>query len=692
MAHALQVLTEMDPQTTIVSIDGVGAYDSISRKAMLEALVAMPGGSAALPFVRLFYGQPSRYLWEDEDGDVHHIYQGEGGEQGDALMPLLFSLGQHAALEAVRRRLRVDERLFAFLDDIYVTTTPGRVGTVHNILQQELYRHSRIHIHVGKTQVWNAAGIRPPACDQLEQLARVSDPEARVWKGSGIPTAEQGVRILGTPLGHPDYVHSYLQNVLNEHGVLLSRIPLVEDVQSAWALLLHCAGGRANYMLRVVRPEAVQRFAEGHTNGLWECLRNILGSSVEVDPTIRDTCTLPLSLGGMGLRNATRTSPPAYWASWADCLGMLRARHPDVAALCLHQMQEPRGPPSLVSAQTAARHLFGVEGFQLPSWEELAHGLRPPEVEPDDFEAGGCRGGWQHEASIRVERQHRSSLMVQLTDSERAMLRSQSGPLAGVPLSTTPANFLSRIDSHLFRVLLLRRLRLPLPLSARQCRCGRPLDAFGHHRAACARAGVLGRRGFAVESAGARICREAGGRVVANAMLRDFDLVAPNPRDQRRLEILADGLPLFGGAQLAVDTTLVSPLHCDGSPHARAANVDGAVLAAARRLKERTYPELTGPRSRARLVVLAGEIGGRWSEETRRFLSLLAKAKTRSEPPILKKRAEQAWRLRWGAILGCAAARSFAASLLELRHGGGADGDVPSTHDVVNDFRHAGLA
>ena len=83
---------------------------------------------------------------------------------------------------------------------------------------------------------------------------------------------------------------------------------------------------------------------------------------------------------------------------------------------------------------------------------------------------------------------------------------------------------------QLFRVLLLRRLRLPLLLSARQCRCGRPLDAFGHHRTSCARAGVLGRRGFAVESAGARICREAGGRVVTNAMLRDFDLAAPIQR------------------------------------------------------------------------------------------------------------------------------------------------------------------
>ena len=59
--------------------------------------------------------------------------------------------------------------------------------------------------------------------------------------------------------------------------------------------------------------------------------------------------------------------------------------------------------------------------------------------------------------------------------------------------------------------MLLRRLRLPLPLTVRACRCGLFLDAFAHHRSACAVSGVLGRRGFAVESAAARICREAGG-------------------------------------------------------------------------------------------------------------------------------------------------------------------------------------
>ena len=76
--------------------------------------------------------------------------------------------------------------------------------------------------------------------------------------------------------------------------------------------------------------------------------------------------------------------------------------------------------------------------------------------------------------------------------------------------------------------------------------------------------------------------------------------------------MVVDGLPLSGGCQLAVDTTLVCALHCDGSPQNGAAEADGVVLQAARRRKERTSPEKVGPRTRACLVVLAVEVGGRW--------------------------------------------------------------------------------
>ena len=62
VAHILQTLTELNQETTIISIDGVGAYDLISRNAMMEGLLRMEDGDQILPFVRMFYGNPSTYL------------------------------------------------------------------------------------------------------------------------------------------------------------------------------------------------------------------------------------------------------------------------------------------------------------------------------------------------------------------------------------------------------------------------------------------------------------------------------------------------------------------------------------------------------------------------------------------------------------------------------------------------------
>ena len=55
------------------------------------------------------------------------------------------------------------------------------------------------------------------------------------------------------------------------------------------------------------------------------------------------------------------------------------------------------------------------------------------------------------------------------------------------------------------------------------------------------------------------------------------------------VQLVVDGLPLFGGVQLAVDTTMVSALHANGEARRGAAHTDGVALAAARRRKERTF-------------------------------------------------------------------------------------------------------
>ena len=137
------------------------------------------------------------------------------------------------------------------------------------------------------------------------------------------------------------------------------------------------------------------------------------------------------------------------------------------------------------------------------------------------------------------------------------------------------------------RVLILRRLRLPLPPTSRHCRCRRFLDPLGDHRSAYAVAGVLAQRGYPPEVAAARICREAGARVATNVFLRDLNIPSP-PADGRRLEVVANNLPLWNGAQLAIDVTLVSPVQRNGVSIPGAHHTDGIAAARAVRRKART--------------------------------------------------------------------------------------------------------
>ena len=53
---------EADPELTITSVDGVSAFDLISRRAMLEGLGNVEEGPVAFSFVHMFHSRPSRYM------------------------------------------------------------------------------------------------------------------------------------------------------------------------------------------------------------------------------------------------------------------------------------------------------------------------------------------------------------------------------------------------------------------------------------------------------------------------------------------------------------------------------------------------------------------------------------------------------------------------------------------------------
>ena len=172
------------------------------------------------------------------------------------------------------------------------------------------------------------------------------------------------------------------------------------------------------------------------------------------------------------------------------------------------------------------------------------------------------------------------------------------------------------------------------------------------------RSGRLRARAVGPERSLAHVCREAGATVRCHAKLRDMN-VAVSAQDERATEVVASGLPIHHGAQLAVDVVLTA----QGLASPGAAHINGAAALRARRDKELKYQELVAG-NRCALVVVAVETGGRWSTEAVDFVSSLAGARARDAPPLLRRSSFLSWRRRWSRMLAVSCGRAFANSLL----------------------------
>lgn len=687
LARTIRAATEMDPMLTVLSVDGVGAYDLISRHALLTGLRSHPDLQPLLPYVRQFYGQPSEYVWYDGAGQAQLVRQAEGGEQGDPLMPGLFAAAVQPALAELHNTLHPGEAVLAYLDDTYVLCAPGRAHHLFVELQAGLWRHAHITLNHAKTRLWNLAGA-PPAGWPLPPAPPA--PEHAVWVGDpALPEANQGLVVLGTPVGHPQFIAHHLAQTRQKHHHLFEAIPTMPSLQAAWLILLFCASPRANYLLRALPPAHTDAFAAGHDDAVLRCLRALLGLSMPDPPLLARRAALPLSHGGLGLRSAHALRASAYWASWADSLPAIRARWPAVAdRLCQLLDGEARARPDCVQAAAEAAASLRSTGYATPTWAALLAGAAPSPC--PETPAGDPLRGWQRAATAACDQDEFEALLTDLDLPSRALLLSQAGTHSAKAITTAPTGPDFEVDNPQFRVILQRRLRLPLGLAPSHCRCGGRLDTRGDHRAACPTSGHLRLRAGPVERALARVFREAGARVTTNVPLQRMNLDPP-ATDSRQIEILAQGLPLWHGAQIAADVTLVSPIGRTGLVrHSAATSPGDAILHATRRKRDVTYPEFASSR-RCRLAVWGLEVGGRWGHEAIELLRSLAWARARAAPPALRRAAASAYIRRWAALIAFAAQRALAATLLELPDGGGAhlDGLPEPLHAVLADARDA---
>ena len=148
-----------------------------------------------------------------------------------------------------------------------------------------------------------------------------------------------------------------------------------------------------------------------------------------------------------------------------------------------------------LSAAREAKFELAVAGFESPSWQAIACGVRPARREPEDHEPGTVRRGWQHAAASVVEERARAAMFTRVSDQVKAQVTIWSrgrGSFHSNPLVS------GSLASQTSSAASSRVVHADVAVSST------PLATIVLHGP---RAGVLSRQGFSLESASARICR-----------------------------------------------------------------------------------------------------------------------------------------------------------------------------------------
>ena len=228
-------------------------------------------------------------------------------------------------------------------------------------------------IHVGKTQIWNQAGIRPAICDTLERCAQDLNPRARVLRS----TDRRGIKLLGTPLCHPDFVARHLQSVVQEDRVLLQRIPRVKDLQSAW-LLLCTARQLVPITCRWTPTVQANSLKPTTTDGVWQCACDILQIDAVQPDTVRNIAA-PTGVGRSGPAERRAGAVLSVSGQLAGCVPTIDAHHPAVAESLVRELVDHHHTPCLRAAHDAAWSLRpGVEPTIVDCHSERRETRPPP--------------------------------------------------------------------------------------------------------------------------------------------------------------------------------------------------------------------------------------------------------------------------------------------------------------------------
>ena len=521
-----------DPTWVVLTIDMSNAFNTLKRDAILQ------GCSKHTPVA---------YNW------LRSCYQGHsplycqgrailasqtGTHQGDTCGPLGFVLGLEEALRAAGPAALAWESWY--LDDGTIVGTPREVFDYLGRLQVAL-SNVGLNLNLGKCCLWGP-GVQT-TCDPVPRYpdgVPLDHPCRAIPVHPFVPNS--GITLLGVPIDHPGSscrTASHWAATVEKSKQLLDRLRQFPDGQIQHSLLRYCLD--ACRVVHLHRSTIFSRAgdAPGHLrDALRIAAEDLVGMGI-ADATWSQV-TLPLRLGGLGLRDPVDTQPAARMAALIG-LDRERAGVPEVALA--------RPSPDLLPTIDLLRAQLGPNFEPLAQWH----------ADPKQLASASIDHASQRWWAGHVATEQRSRMCKVGSARDMARLQCQGGAISNGWMSVLPSRAL-RTDIHDADYRLLLRWWLGLPLlpvgrTLPGCPlCGEPVDPFGDHFVCCKQNGSTRRH---------NALRDAIFDVLVSASIPSAKEVTCGTR-QRPADILL--LAWERGRDVAVDLTVTHPLGLSQHP------------------------------------------------------------------------------------------------------------------------------
>ena len=512
-AQAQQFIPDASPSSTssraLLSLDLVNMFNSISRDCSRSVLAEhFP---SLIPFFDTLYSTSNTCWYLSPSGSWSSFLQHEGFAQGCPLSPAFACLALHTILVALDRSLRRRAHarkssapgddgqgsitsFLAYLDDVNAL-----IPFIDLAFTLEEFRHLGVPIgaviNQRKTKILSSFSSQPPLSSHLSSAAALLSPSSHL---------QQGIRLLGVPLGSTHFVDQYLDSQADLLAASASRLQSkLRSLQTRFTLFTQCIQAKVPHLmfadvLAHYHPSSSLPMSPYHWSSPFMQRINSITAAflsaliapsppIVVDSFAWSLAHLPLAMGGLGLQDYSARAVASF------CIPFTRSLRITHHGLSLDG--------TLVPLPASLSHSFSTwSSSPLPLFASFRD-LALPLLSFESFPPACDR------LSFLVHDLPLDSLLRDLIRSHKRRSLDSLHSLAPLafrpllpsllsPLTSAPFRPMSRKDPDLrvpndtFSLALCRKLRLPclpLALTHQLCLCGAALDPYGDHFFSCRR-------------------------------------------------------------------------------------------------------------------------------------------------------------------------------------------------------------